>query len=142
MEGKPKCKKCGRVLKSPASVARGMGPICAGVGATRGQSVRVRTKRSFGTAYQSIGKSELQVPLFSGEMPTKPFSKREQYRRRRDERRRMFEMRLPFQCGLLLPQRKPLVYEPLADGNWQENPGGRVISHERLQQYLVKYRLI
>ena len=30
MEGKPRCKKCGRVLKSPASIARGMGSKCAG----------------------------------------------------------------------------------------------------------------
>jgi hypothetical protein len=30
----------------------------------------------------------------------------------------------------------------LEDGSWQENPSGRVISHERLQQYLVRYRFI
>jgi hypothetical protein len=54
----------------------------------------------------------------------------------------MFEMREAFQCGLLLPQRKPLVYVPLKDGNWMENPSGRVISHERLQEYLRRYRFI
>ncbi|HMN14336.1 MAG TPA: hypothetical protein PKD55_18625 [Bellilinea sp.] len=75
-------------------------------------------------------------------MPAKPLSKKELVRRRREERRRSFETRHPFQCGLLMPKKMPLVYEPLADGNWQENPGGRVISHERLQQYLAKYRLI
>lgn len=142
MEGKPTCKKCGRVLKSPASVARGMGPKCAGVFATRGKSIRVRTKRSYGMLYQSIGNSERQVSLFSGKIPTKPLSKREQYRRRREERRRMFEMREPFQCGLLLPQRMPLVYVPLKDGNWKEIPSGRTISHERLQEYLKRYRFI
>ncbi len=54
----------------------------------------------------------------------------------------MFEMRDVFQCGLLLPQRKPLVYEPLEDGNWKESPSGRIISHERLQNYLRRYRFI
>lgn len=142
MEGKPKCKKCGRALKSPTSIARGMGPKCAGVGSTRGKSIRVRTERNFGMAYQSIGKNERQAPLFTGEMSAKPLSKREQYRQRREERRRMFEMREAFQCGLLLPQRKPLVYIPLNDGNWMENPSGRTISHERLQEYLKRYRFI
>jgi len=142
MEGKPRCKKCGRVLKSPASIARGMGPKCAGVATARGKSFRVRMKRSSGTAYQSVGTGGRQVPLFSGEIPAKPLSKREQYRRRQEERRRMFEMREAFQCGLLLPQRKPLVYVPLKDGNWMENPSGRIISHERLQEYLRRYRFI
>lgn len=142
MEGKPMCKKCGRVLKSPASIARGMGPKCAGVFATRGKCILVRTKGSFATSSQIIGKGERQVPLFSGEMPTKPLSKREQYRRRREERRHMFEMREAFQCGLLLPQRKPLVYVPLNDGSWKETPSGRIVSHERLQEYLKRYRFI
>lgn len=142
MEGKPRCKKCGRAMKSPASIARGMGPKCAGVSSGRGKRVCIRMKRSSGMAYQSVGTGGRQVPLFSGEMPVKPLSKREQYRRRREERRRMFEMREPFQCGLLLPQRKPLVYIPLNDGNWMENPSGRIISHERLQEYLRRYRFI
>ncbi|MBI3340146.1 MAG: hypothetical protein HY022_08450 [Chloroflexi bacterium] len=142
MEGKPKCKKCGRVLKSPASIARGMGPKCAGVSMARGKRVEVRMKQSSGRAYGSVGTGGQQIPLFSGEMPTKQMSKREQYRRRREERRRMFEMREAFQCGLLLPQRKPLVYVPLNDGNWKETPSGRVISHERLQEYLRRYRFI
>jgi hypothetical protein len=51
-------------------------------------------------------------------------------------------MRVPFQCGMLLPKRKPLVYTPLDDGSWKENPTGRVISHERLQEYLRQYRFI
>lgn len=142
MERKPMCKKCGRVLKSPASIARGMGSKCAGITTARGKSVRVRMKRSSGTAYQSVDTGGRQAPLFSGEMPAKPLTKREQYRRRREDRRRMFEMREAFQCGLLLPQREPLVYVPLKDGNWKETPSGRVISHERLQEYLKRYRFI
>ncbi len=39
----PRCSKCGRVLRSPASIARGIGPECAGLrGALRvGRSGRV-----------------------------------------------------------------------------------------------------
>ncbi|MFZ5903185.1 MAG: DUF6011 domain-containing protein [Chloroflexota bacterium] len=142
MEGKLRCKKCGRVLKSPASIARGLGSICAGATGGRGKTFRVRMKRSSGMAYPSAGVGERRVPLFSGEMLVKPATKRDLYRRRREERRRSFETRQPFQCGLLMPKRKPLVYEPLEDGSWKENPSGRVIPHERLQQYLTKYRFI
>ena len=142
MEGKPRCKKCGRVLKSPASIVRRMGPKCAGATATSGNSVRARITRSSGVAYQSTSSDQLQTPLFSGDLPTERLSKRELYRRRREERRLSFETRKPFQCGLLLPKRKPLVYTPLDDGNWKENPSGRVISHERLQEYLRLYQFI
>jgi hypothetical protein len=142
MEGKPRCKKCGRDLKSPASIARGIGSKCAGVSAPSGKSDHARMKQSSGTAYQSTGSSITQTPLFSGDLPTKLLSKRELYRRRREERRRLFETREPFQCGVLLPKRKPLIYIPVDDGNWKENSSGRVISHERLQKYLSRYRFI
>ena len=119
-----------------------MGPKCAGVSATRGKSVRARITRISGIAYQSAGSDQLQTPLFPGDLPTKRLSNRELYRRRREERRRSFETREPFQCGMLLPKRKPLIYTPLDDGSWKENPTGRVISHERLQEYLRQYRFI
>lgn len=93
-------------------------------------------------AYSDKAPSQVQAPLFPGELPKKRLSKRELARRRREERRRMFETRLPFQCGLVLPARKPLVYTPLEDGSWQENHSGRVISHDRLQQYLVRFHFI
>ena len=142
MEENPRCKKCRRVLKSPISIARGMGPKCAGVSATPGKSVRVRIKRSSGITYQSISSNQIQTPLFPGDLPTKRLSKKELVRRRRKERRRSFELRVPFQCGMLLPKKKPLVYTPLDDGSWKENPTGRVISNERLQEYLRRYRFI
>jgi len=142
MDKQPKCKKCGRRLKSPMSVARGMGPKCAGITATSGKSVRVRSRSSSGVAYTEIGSSHMQAPLFPGELPKKRLSKRELFRRRRDERRRLFETREQFQCGVVLPKRKPLVYTPLEDGSWKENPSGKIISHERLQEYLKRYRFI
>jgi len=124
------------------SIARGMGPKCSGIKATSGKSVPVRIKQSSGEAYLSIGPSYVWASLFSGDLPKKRLSKREVYSHRREERRRLFETREQFQCGVLLPKRKPLVYTPLEDGNWKENPSGRVISHERLQEYLMRYRFI
>ena len=142
MEKQARCKKCGRRLKSPMSIVRGMGPKCAGITATSGKSVRVRSRPTSGVAYTEIVPSHMQVPLFPGELPKKQLSKRELFRWRREERRRLFETREPFQCGVVLPKNKPLVYTPLEDGSWQENPSGRVISHERLQDYLKRYQFI
>ena len=116
MEENSRCKKCKRVLKSPISIARGMGPKCAGVSAASGKSVRVRNKQSSGKSYQGVGLDQSQAPLFLGDLPTKRLSKKELYRRRGDERRRLFETREPFQCGVLLPKKKPLVYTPLDNG--------------------------
>ena len=48
----PKCAKCGRPLTNPESIARGMGPECAGVsGSGHRKSVPVRSTRSHGHAY-------------------------------------------------------------------------------------------
>ncbi len=142
MEKQPRCKKCGRRLKSPLSIAIGMGPKCAGIKSTSARSVRVRSKPSARTTYTDKSLAQMQVPLFTGELPKKGLSKRELFRKRREERRRLFEKRLPFQCGLVLPTRKPLIYIPLENGSWLEDYSVRVISHERLQQYLTKYRFI
>jgi hypothetical protein len=142
MEKQPRCKKCGRRLKSPLSIAIGMGPKCAGITSASGRSVRVQSKPSSRTAYSDKTLVQVQAPLFTGELPKKPLNKKELFRRRREERRQLFETRMPFHCGLVLPARKPLVYTPLEDGSWQENYSGRVISHERLQQYLVRFRFI
>ena len=142
MDKQPKCKKCGRRLKSPMSIARGMGPKCAGITATSGKSVRIRSRSSSGVAYTEIGPSHMQASLFPGELPKKRLSKREVYRRRKEERRRLFETREQFQCGVLLPKGKPLIYTPLEDGFWKENPSGRIISHERLHEYLKRYSFI
>ena len=140
MEKQAKCKKCGRRLKSPLSIAIGMGPKCAGITITAGKNVRVRSSPSSGVAHTEISLSQMQTLLLPGELPKKQLSKRELFRQRMEERRRLFETRKPFQCGMVLPARKPLVYTPLEDGFWRENPSGRVISNERLQQYLVRFR--
>ena len=142
MEKQARCKKCGRRLKSLLSIAIGMGPKCAGIKPTFGRSVRVQSKSSTRTVYSDKMLSQVQAPLFTGELREKLLNKKELFRRCREERRRLFETRLPFQCGLVLPAGKPLVYTPMEDGFWREDYSGRVISHERLQQYLVRYGFI
>jgi hypothetical protein len=107
-----------------------------------GKSVPSGVARSSGKAYAVTTFDHVQPALFSGDLPTKRLSKREMARRRKEERRRLFETREPFQCGMVLPKRKPLIYVPLADGMWRETPSGRVISHEHLQKYLTRYKII
>lgn len=112
MEKEARCKKCGRRLKSPLSIALGIGPKCAGLISTSGKKVCIQNKPSPRTAYADIAPTQVQVPLFPGELPKK-MSKRELACRRREERRRLFETRMPFQCGMVLPAKKPLLYTPL-----------------------------
>jgi hypothetical protein len=54
----------------------------------------------------------------------------------------VFEARQPFQCGVFSAGKVPLVYEPAPDGGWKDNASGRVISHERLEEYLSRYQFI
>jgi hypothetical protein len=141
MASKPKCKKCGRLLKSPTSIARGIGPKCAGVSDGR-RSVKAQTGRWDGTIYSLGISSSIQTTLPNGNTESKRLSKRELVKRNKEERRRLFDERLPFQCGLLLPERKPIIYTPTEDGGWKDSTSGHIISHERLQSYLKQYRFI
>ena len=141
MQQHVRCKKCGRVLKSPASIAMGMGPKCAGI-SSGCKSVRVRVGRRGGTPYSLGPSSGTQAAFPTGEIKPKRLSKREIARRNREERQRLFNERLPFQCGLLLPERKPIMYTPTEDGWWKDSTSGRVISHDHLQSYLKRYRFI
>jgi len=141
MQQQVRCKKCGRVLKSPASIAMGMGPKCAGVSGG-GKSIRVRAGRRGGVPYSFGTSSGTQATFPTGEIKPRRLSKRKIARCNREERRRLFDERLPFQCGLLLPERKPIIYTPIEDGEWKESTSGRVISHDHLQNYLKRYRFI
>jgi hypothetical protein len=142
MEKQPSCRKCGRRLKSPMSIARGMGATCAGLTATFVNNIGTSDSGGSRTKYKGAGSSHLQTLLFPGDLPGKRLSTREVYSKRRSERRQSFELRKRFQCGLLLPRRKPLIYTPLDDGSWRESPSGRVISHQHLQEYLKQYKFI
>ena len=137
----PRCVKCGRKLKSPLSIARGMGSKCAGITAG-GQSNKLRVRSHSGLPYSlGVNVSGKQVmPI--GDVTIRRISKGELIRRRREERRRLFEARQPFQCGMLSTTRTPLVYLPLPDDQWKEEQSGRTISHERLQNYLQRFGLI
>ena len=142
MEGQPKCKKCGRVLKSPGSVARGMGSKCAGITAATGRTFHSRYMQDSGKTYQADGASGRQVTLFPGDLSTKRLGKREVFRRIKEERHRLFLERKPFQCSVLSRTRTPLVYVPAGDGDWKESHSGRIIPHKKLHDYLKQYQLI
>ena len=141
MQQQVRCKKCGRVLKSPASIAMGMGPKCAGVSGSS-RCVRVRVGRRGSVPYGMGTSSGMQATFPTGEARSKRMSKREQARHNREERRRLFNERQPFQCGLLLPERKPIYYTPTEDGGWKDSTSERVISHDQLQNYLKRYQFI
>ena len=66
MEETARCIKCGRPLRDPDSIARGMGPECAGV--IGGHRIRYRSRvRSHGnSSYAAIGYGSAATPtLFS-----------------------------------------------------------------------------
>ena len=142
MKGKPKCKKCGRVLKSPLSSALGMGPKCAGISLAKGQCVRVANRRTSGVAYDCPETRSVHTPLIPSSKPEKKVSKKELVRKQRSERRRLFEQRQSFQCGFLVGGKTPLIYEPAGEKEWKDKANGKIMSHERLQDYLIRYRFI
>ena len=141
MEVTVKCKKCGRALKNPLSVAMGMGPKCAGISA-QGQKFHISIRRSSGKSYNPAGVGAVQIPLMPSQPSEKRISRKELARRHREERRRLFEQRQSFQCGRLLRTKTPLMYEPVGDKEWKDSVSGKVMSHEYLQGYLIRYRFI
>ena len=141
MESTVKCKKCGRVLKNPLSVALGMGQKCAGVSLQR-QRFHASARQSSGRAFNAVGAGGLQIPLLPSQPPEKKISRKEMVRRKREERRRLFEQRQSFQCGRLVRSKTPLMYEPVGDKEWKDSMSGKVIPQEQLQAYLIRYRFI
>ena len=77
-----------------------------------------------------------------GDLSPKAIGKRDLFCQARDERRELFEQRMPFQCGVLAKTSIPVIYVPLREGEWKENHSGRVIPHEKLQAYLKRFSLI
>lgn len=142
METAVKCKKCGRVLKSPLSIAMGMGSKCAGVTLTGKKKVNIGLRRSSGRIYNDVGSSSSQMPMMISQVSEKKLSKKEQAHRQREKRRRLFEERRSFQCGTLVRSKTPLMYEPVGEKDWKDNLSGRVMSQEQLQAYLMRYRFI
>ena len=61
----PRCKKCGRPLSSPESIARGMGPECAGISSSRGKSVPIQRRNGHGSTYDVPNTNHATKPLFT-----------------------------------------------------------------------------
>jgi hypothetical protein len=137
MEQQARCKKCGRILKSPQSIALGMGSTCAGIASCTGRASSIRQRRSSGKAYKNDHGSNRSTPL-TGDLSPKPLTARQI----REQRRRLFEEHKPFRCGIFAKTRKPLIYVPTETGSWKEDWTGKEISHERLKGYLRKYQFI
>ena len=142
METAVKCKKCGRVLKSPLSIAMGMGPKCAGMTLTGKKKMNIGLQRRLGRIYNAVGSASSQIPMMISQKLEKKLSRKEQARRQREERRRLFEERRSFQCGTLVSSKTPLMYEPVDERDWKDSLSGRVLSQEQLQAYLMRYRFI
>jgi hypothetical protein len=138
---KPRCKKCGRVLSDPESIARGMGPKCAGITGS-GRKVKARLRKRSGIPYGAEALGGMQTTLPIGDTTPKRPPKRKLTRDSKEERRLLFDEHRPFQCGLSLPERKPIIYIPTEDGGWKISNDGRVIPHEQLQSYLKRYQFI
>ena len=66
-----KCKKCGRPLRDPVSIARGMGAKCAGL-VGGGKRFRARLRLSSGVAYSAVGDKQASKSTFSGERTPGP----------------------------------------------------------------------
>lgn len=60
----PRCKKCGRPLRDPSSVARGMGPECAGLSVKRSRFFRVRRLNGSGITYSATDTNKKNEPMF------------------------------------------------------------------------------
>lgn len=61
----PRCKKCGKPLRDPDSIARGMGPECAGISGSRGKFPHVRRQKGSGSAHSALGTNHTAMPLFA-----------------------------------------------------------------------------
>jgi hypothetical protein len=59
-----RCKVCGKPLRDAMSIARGMGPKCAGV-SSAGRSIRSHVKGSGETIYMSSGTTHAITSLFT-----------------------------------------------------------------------------
>lgn len=60
-----RCKKCGRPLSNPESIARGMGPECAGISGSRGKFTSIRRQNGSGSTYNALGTNHTVMPLFT-----------------------------------------------------------------------------
>ena len=62
-----RCKKCGRPLRDPQSIARGMGPECAGLSRNSRRSLPARKQNGSSSACKFAGAGITAAPLFTWE---------------------------------------------------------------------------
>mgnify|MGYP001216052007 FL=1 len=62
---RPQGKKCGRPLRDQDSIARGMGPECAGISGSRGKFTSIRRQNGSGSTYNAPGPNHTVMPLFT-----------------------------------------------------------------------------
>lgn len=62
----PRCRKCGRKLTSPASIAAGIGPECSGQKATVRRTVKTHHKQASGHAYNAAPGTSVGSLVWSG----------------------------------------------------------------------------
>lgn len=142
----PRCKRCGRILKDPASISRGMGLQCAGAtnGETRARQPRIR--RGTGQGFALMTHCGDQHQLFASgaaeraEKETRA-EKRARIQSVKAQRRASFERRQPFQCGINTLTRETIVYLPRPDGTWVNSEGYHT-THTALEKYLHDYEWI
>jgi hypothetical protein len=138
------CKRCGRPLRDPVSIARGLGPVCAGSSGSSSGYRPPRNRSRSGRRYAAFTNGSVQLPLFAQRNdPDEPpqTSKRARVAAAKEHRGRQFHQRQAFWCGLNGRTREPIVYSPTPEGGWTSS-NGHTTSHAALEKYLRRYGLI
>ena len=107
---KPTCKKCGRPLRDPLSIAIGVGPECRGATSRSSRSPKISQKRSHGSTYGAAAVDARSAALANGQ---------------------------PIETGLRDARTKqPLVYLPDGRGNYIDQRTGRAFTRAEVRDYL------
>lgn len=156
-QGVVRCKVCGRQLHNPISIARGIGPVCAGDQPT-GRKTRVKacsySRRSYVDSAPSnqmfppitaglIAQDRLYrlitIPLTLSEYRTElAHMKRGTKKILRKMRAGMLQARKAFCAGAFLLNEEQCVFEPVDEKSWREVHSSRVLENSALQTYLMQ----
>ncbi len=113
---KPHCKKCGRILRDPVSIAIGVGPECRGATSRSTRSPKVSQKRSHGSSYGAAAVDARAAALASGQT---------------------------VDTGLRdIRTKQPVIYVPDGHGNYTDPRSGYTCTAADLEQYLATFGLI
>ena len=161
-EGAVKCKVCGRVLHNPVSIARGIGPVCAGDG-SGGRSIRVKIRNPSHRDASSNQPLPIQIlpqvtvnvpnedqlyrlvttPLRHGQFRAALASmKRGTKKKLQRLRGEMLLARRTFCAGAFFMNEEQCMYEPVNEDSWREVHSPRVIRSFDLESYLNRIGVI